>query len=94
MQYFGMVDLLKRWPAYGRRGIEYWRKRDDFPKPTTVVNDGHTPLWSQDDIARFEQDKPELFDKAKKRRKVARFAVGNLKKKARLQAEAGGPAQS
>ena len=82
MAYVGMGDILKQW-IYTRRGVEKLMRREDFPLPAITVNGGRTKIWHTADIAAYEQTHPEVTSETAKHRKVAGYAIGNLKKSAR-----------
>ena len=82
MAYVGFRDLLKRW-IYTRQGLYKVLAQADFPPPAFTINGAHTKVWHVSDIARFESTHPELTSENAKARKVAGYALGNLKKAAR-----------
>jgi len=84
-QLLGLTDLKKRWGIdggdYTPKGIAYMRKREDFPKPFMIVNEGRTELWKLTDILMFEVDRPWLRNVKQKRARVARYAWSKLHRK-------------
>jgi hypothetical protein len=83
VHYAGFQDLVKRWPVYTPRGVRKLVSREDFPKPYFSINGGKTHVWFMPDVERFEAVHPEVTSESAKRQKVAAYAIGNLKKKAR-----------
>jgi hypothetical protein len=83
MYHLIFADLVRRWPAYTKRGLQKLKKRDaEFPQPFFSTPTGRGNKWRVQDILAYEEMRPELLDQTMKKRKVARFALAVFKKRA------------
>lgn len=82
MRYLGVTDLLARW-IYTRRGLYKVIRRDSFPVPAFSINRGHTQVWREEDIRRYELAHPEMNSEAAKQFKIRGCAAAALKRAAR-----------
>lgn len=82
MAYVGFSDILSR-SVYTKRGLQKMIARGDFPPHAFTINHGHNKVWHLSDVVKFERTHPEFTSENAKRRKVAGYAIGNLKKQSR-----------
>ena len=74
MTFLSITDLYERW-TYTKAGIYKLIKRDDFPKPFTVVSKGKVKIFREADVIDYEKNKPWLFDKKKKEMRQRLFFI-------------------
>jgi hypothetical protein len=80
MQLLGTGDLVARW-VYTRQGIHKLSRRDDFPSPWGIVNQGRTKLWRLEDIEMFEQTHPEVRNESYKQQKIVGYYLAVVGRK-------------
>lgn len=84
MSYIGRTDLQDRGWVYTRQGIDRLINHDPkFPPAAFSINGCRNKVWLEADIEKYEDEHPELFDEAEKKKKVRSYAIGQLKKQAR-----------
>lgn len=60
MKLFAKSDLARRWGVSKQRLNGWSNRHEDFPKPFTHVNEGHTPLFTDVGIEDYESKRKLL----------------------------------
>lgn len=74
MKLLSIVDLRLRW-NYTKGGVYKLVKSQNFPVPFMTVSNGKVKLYCEEAIRAYEQDKPWLFDEARKRLRQNLYAI-------------------
>jgi hypothetical protein len=69
-----ITDLCDRW-TYSKAGIHKLARTDSFPKPFAIVSKGKVRIFKEEDIERYEKNKPWLFNQEMKRRRQNLFLI-------------------
>jgi hypothetical protein len=72
MQLLGIADLVAHW-VYTRQRVHKLLRRDDFPSPWGIVNQGRTKLWRLEDIEMFEKLHPEVRNESHKKQRMVGY---------------------